>query len=169
LYLLDSNVIIESKNRYYHFDICPGFWDALKKYHRITTIDYVIKELKDGKDDEIIRWIDDENVKTILKSKIIRIDSDDIQESFGEVAEYISTLSQPQSEKDKFLSKADPWLIAASKIRGHTIVTHEKYIPDPNTKKIKIPNVAEYFGVECISLCELLKRENIQFFLKESH
>lgn len=25
-YLIDSNAFIESKNRYYAFDICPGFW-----------------------------------------------------------------------------------------------------------------------------------------------
>ncbi|MBF0436614.1 MAG: DUF4411 family protein [Magnetococcales bacterium] len=25
MFLLDSNVFIEAKNRYYGFDICPGF------------------------------------------------------------------------------------------------------------------------------------------------
>lgn len=28
-YLIDSNAFIESKNRYYAFDICPGFWDFM--------------------------------------------------------------------------------------------------------------------------------------------
>ena len=26
-YLLDTNVFIEAKNRYYSFEVCPGFWD----------------------------------------------------------------------------------------------------------------------------------------------
>ena len=26
-YLLDANVFIEAKNRYYGFDFCPAFWD----------------------------------------------------------------------------------------------------------------------------------------------
>ncbi|PMD04330.1 DUF4411 family protein, partial [Brevibacterium paucivorans] len=26
MYLLDANVLIEAKNRYYAFDIAPGFW-----------------------------------------------------------------------------------------------------------------------------------------------
>ena len=28
-YLLDANPFIEAKNRYYGFDICPGFWTAI--------------------------------------------------------------------------------------------------------------------------------------------
>jgi hypothetical protein len=28
-YLLDANVFIEAKNRYYGFEICPGFWEWL--------------------------------------------------------------------------------------------------------------------------------------------
>ncbi len=27
MYLFDANVFIEAKNRYYAFDICPGFWE----------------------------------------------------------------------------------------------------------------------------------------------
>lgn len=29
MYLLDANVFIEAKNRYYGFDLAPGFWDWL--------------------------------------------------------------------------------------------------------------------------------------------
>lgn len=28
-YLLDSNVLIEAKQRYYDFGVCPGFWEWL--------------------------------------------------------------------------------------------------------------------------------------------
>lgn len=28
-YLIDSDVLITAKNRYYAFPICPGFWDSL--------------------------------------------------------------------------------------------------------------------------------------------
>ena len=28
-YLLDANVLIEAKNRYYGLDFCPAFWDWL--------------------------------------------------------------------------------------------------------------------------------------------
>lgn len=29
MYLLDTNVFIEAKNRYYAFDLAPGFWEGL--------------------------------------------------------------------------------------------------------------------------------------------
>lgn len=32
MFLLDANVFIEAKNRYYGFDICPGFWRWLDLY-----------------------------------------------------------------------------------------------------------------------------------------
>jgi hypothetical protein len=30
-YLLDANVFIEAKNRYYGLDFAPGFWDWLTR------------------------------------------------------------------------------------------------------------------------------------------
>lgn len=48
-YLLDANVFIEAKRRYYAFDICPGFWDALLMQHenaKVASIDRVKKELE---------------------------------------------------------------------------------------------------------------------------
>ena len=33
MFLVDSNVLIEAKNRYYAFDIAPGFWRWLDIAH----------------------------------------------------------------------------------------------------------------------------------------
>lgn len=33
MYLVDANVLIEAKNRYYAFDIAPGFWEWLEGAH----------------------------------------------------------------------------------------------------------------------------------------
>jgi hypothetical protein len=27
MYVVDANVLIEAKNRYYAFDLAPGFWE----------------------------------------------------------------------------------------------------------------------------------------------
>lgn len=54
IYILDSNVFMEAHNRYYAFDIAPGFWDALighAETGRIISIDRVKKELDKGEDD----------------------------------------------------------------------------------------------------------------------
>ena len=53
-YLLDTNVFIEAKNRYYGLDFCPAFWEWL--IHRNTqgsvhSIEKVGDELAAGADD----------------------------------------------------------------------------------------------------------------------
>ncbi len=37
-YLLDTNVFIEAKNRYYSFDICPAFWGWLAAASKTKTV-----------------------------------------------------------------------------------------------------------------------------------
>jgi len=163
MYLIDTNTLIEAKNRYYHFDICPGFWKAILTNNNIKTIEMVIQEIKDGRD-ELKDWII--NNEQIIKTKLIEID-DNIQQNFIEISNYVNNLQYPPiSEKERFLSKADPWLIATCKTYNYILVTQESYIPATNTKKIKIPNICTQFNVEYISLFDLLKRENIQFCLK---
>jgi len=48
VYVLDANVFIEAAQRYYAFDLAPGFWQALldhAKDGRIQSIDRVSVEL----------------------------------------------------------------------------------------------------------------------------
>src|SRR5690349_20386867 len=59
MYLLDTNVFIEAKNRYFGFDICPGFWEWLLLRHAAGTIfsvDAVRTELLKG-NDPLADWI----------------------------------------------------------------------------------------------------------------
>lgn len=47
-YLLDANVFIEAKNRYYGLDFCPAFWDWLDSENaagRVFSIEKVGDEL----------------------------------------------------------------------------------------------------------------------------
>ena len=61
VYVLDANVFIEAKNRYYAFDLMPSihrFWEILVRYAsdgRIRSIDRVEKELQKEKD-ELSEW-----------------------------------------------------------------------------------------------------------------
>lgn len=53
-YLLDANVFIEAKNRYYGMDFCPAFWDWLTAQNAKGTafsIEKVGDELAAGGDD----------------------------------------------------------------------------------------------------------------------
>ena len=53
--MLDANPFIEAKNRYYGFDLCPGFWKALiveQEKGRVCSIDRIFDELT-GQGDEL--------------------------------------------------------------------------------------------------------------------
>ncbi|MDZ4658022.1 MAG: DUF4411 family protein [Bythopirellula sp.] len=59
-YLLDANAFIEAKNRYYGFDLCPGFWASLVAQHgakRLWSIDRIAAELQE-QDDEVKDWVE---------------------------------------------------------------------------------------------------------------
>lgn len=59
MYLLDTNIMIEAKNRYYGFDICPGFWDWLENSHargRVFSINAVRDEIV-GAQDDLSKWV----------------------------------------------------------------------------------------------------------------
>ena len=51
VYLLDANVFIQAKRRFYPFDVCPGYWEALC-WHReqgtVMSLDKVANELERG-------------------------------------------------------------------------------------------------------------------------
>ncbi|WP_167202263.1 DUF4411 family protein [Actinomyces respiraculi] len=38
MYLVDANILIKVKNRYYAFDIAPGFWAWLDHAHACTVV-----------------------------------------------------------------------------------------------------------------------------------
>lgn len=161
MYLLDTNTFIEAKNRYYGFDIVPSFWVKLESFEsmNVAVIANVRDEILDGKD-ELAQWFESKSQEWIIPTD----ENSDIVAKFAEVAQYVSTNSQytVQREKDRFLSKADPWLIAAASVLGATIVTHELSV-DKQSKKVKIPDVAKAFNVSCVNIFEMLRALHVTF------
>ena len=57
-YLIDSDVLIEAKNRYYGFDFCPAFWEWLvvqNKIGKVASTKKVKDELCIG-NDNLASW-----------------------------------------------------------------------------------------------------------------
>lgn len=161
-YLLDTNTFIEAKNRYYHFDVCPGFWDWLARLgekQSILSVQPVKKELQQG-NDELAKW-----VKDLPNTYFLDLDIP-VQRKYKSIVEYVMNHTGfSLTEKSNFLAKADPWLIATA-IRSHsTIITHEKAVGN-NSKKIKIPNLCNHFKVPCLNIFELLQKEKVKFRLR---
>lgn len=167
-YLIDTNTLIEAKNRYYPFEIVPGFWEFIKTSIQNGTIfmtKMVYNELRQG-DDDLSDWIGTE----ILRDNLFDDGEQNIQRQYRLMANEISNgvISQNfrQNYIDEFLAKADLWLIATAKVNGFTVVTNENFIRDLQPYKVKIPNICAYYEVACITPFEMLQRLNMRLVLQ---
>jgi hypothetical protein len=156
LYFLDSNVLIEASNRYYSFDIAPGFWTSIEGHASAGTISSpqsVLVEIEENEDD-LTSWAKGQG------SILFVISGKDEQKAVGEISEYVLK-TYSKSEANAFLAKADPWVIAHALVGKGTVVTQEKHVP-PNSQKAKIPNVCDHFNVPWIDTFKLLRDLNVQ-------
>ena len=160
-YILDSNSLITPYRQYYQFSIAEGFWVNLKKYMEngtIAMLDVVKKEILQG-DDELSRWIESINLGNFLT----RLDADVIK-YYGDILESIQNNNCYTAEALTEWSRAgvaDAWLIDKEKKNDLTVVTFEgsnKNLSEKSpSKKAKIPDIANEFGVNCCDLFEMMK------------
>jgi len=161
-YLLDSNTYIQAKNQYYGMDICPAYWDWLDQQFEqglIASIDLVGKELKEG-NDELAEWVKQRS------AHFIRNDDDQTQTVVATIIQAVMDGDYNSGNRDNFLAKADPWIIAKAKSLGATVVTHEAHVA-PTTKKVKIPNICIQFDVPCMNTFHFLRELNARFVLAQ--
>jgi hypothetical protein len=158
LFLLDANVYIEARNRYYPFDICPGFWEALA-LNRLRSIDRVKDELED---DELNEW-----ARNKMPAECFAKTGDpDVIAAFSQVMQWVQLQHYTDGAKAAFASVADGWLIAYAMVHGRVLVTHEQ--PAPNSKtKIKIPDICRKFGVQYVDTFEMLRALPVRFVLED--
>ena len=152
-YWIDSNVFIQAANGPYGFDIAPGFWvalDNLTASGRIVSSSTVYDELL-KKDDEVAKWARERRTATALF-----VEPDEgVQTAFQEVAQYVQS-EYATNQAAKFLSGADPWLIAHAMASDGKVVTQEARVGDDSIK-VKIPNVCDFFEVESLNVYEMLR------------
>jgi len=158
-YLLDANVFIEAKNRYYGLDFCPAFWDWLiqnQAVGHVFSIDKVYDELLAGAD-ELTSWAQKDG------SSLFRVTDAAVASQFPAVSAWVIGQKYEPSAVNTFLQEADYYLIAHALAGGHTVVTHE--VASNSTKKIKIPNVCIGLGVRFLSPYQMLRIEQARFVL----
>ena len=163
-YVLDADVFIQARRMHYPFDICPGFWNALIRQHRLgnlCSIDQVKAELVD-EDDQLAEWAKETVPRVFFKGTA----DQRVLATFGEMVNWVQTKDQFTPEaKAQFASAADGWLVAFAKVNGLTVVTHEEYAPEAK-KIVKIPNVCIEFDVPYCTTFEMLRGVGEQFVLK---
>ena len=166
-YLLDANVFIEAKRRYYAFDICPGFWDSLVLHHssgRIGSIDRVQKvELEKGKDDLTV-WAASE----VPDAFFAATDEEDVLRWYAEIVAWVQSQAQffPEA-KTEFAGSVDGWLIAYAKAKTLTLVTHEVLALEAR-KNVPIPNVCEAFDIRYADTFDMLRALETRFILQRA-
>jgi hypothetical protein len=161
-FLIDSCALITPYRGYYSFDFAKGFWNQMETCIKSGTILILSKVREEviSCEDPLSDWM-----KEFDKGLFISHKTPEIIGIYGKVLEYIK--NEPCYKNPNALaiwakeSVADAWLIAASKVTGYPIVTTEvgKDLINPKcpSKNPKIPNVAEHFGVEVISLFAMMK------------
>jgi predicted nucleic acid-binding protein len=158
-YLLDSNIFIEAKNRYYGFDICPGFWDwlvASNQAARVFSIEKVGDELKAGSD-ELADWATTQSASFFVAPDALVIPA------LSQVSNWVSSAAYDPAAKNTFLQVADYFLVAHALAHGFTLVSHEK--ADGSKKRIKIPAACIALGIKCVTPFEMLRIEKAKFVL----
>ena len=160
-YLLDTNVFIEAKNRYYGFDFCPAFWEWLDEQNhagKVASIKKVADELHKG-GDELAEWAKDRGDSFFLRP------DEAVMSAFSAVSNWANASEQnyERSAVATFLQIADYYLVAHALAHKCTVVTHEVHAN--TTKKIKIPNACIGLGIRCMNLYEMLSREKARFVL----
>ncbi len=161
-FLLDSNFFIEAYRNSYPFDVFPSFWNKIKELAedgRIISIDKVSKELHQNKDD-LSKWCDENLPKDFFKDTTAVIPSYTllIEWVYSKADQYYPHAISEFLDADE----ADAWLIAFAITNGNNIVTHET--SSPNSKsKVKLPDAASPFKVNCIKTVEMFRILGEQF------
>lgn len=161
-YLLDANVFIEAKNRYYSFDICPGFWSSLETQHaakRVFSIDRIATELKEQKD-ALTEWVTGGGApETFFK----QTEDQAVIDKFQQMVSWVYAQAQfTAAAKTEFASVADGWVVAYAAVNGHVVVTHEQFAPDAK-QRVPIPNLCVDFEVEYTNTFEMLRELGEEF------
>lgn len=163
-YLLDANTYIQAKNQYYGIDICPAYWDWLDLQFEqsiIASVDMIGRELKDGAD-ELAEWA------KARPNHFIKNDDDATQKIFAQIVQTVMAGDYNPGNRDNFLAKADPWVIAKAKTIGATVVTNEAFV-DVNARKVKVPNICKQFNVPCMNTFQFLRELKARFILGAHH
>ena len=152
MFLIDANVLIEAKNRYYAFDIAPGFWYWLEKACSrdvVCSIERIREELLQGKD-ELSDWARDH------RDFFFPLDDRTAQVFPG-----LSGWARSQNLTDDALNAfaadaADFMLVAHASAHSCTVVTHEK-TGNGSRKRVKIPDACVALGVPCVDTFDMLR------------
>jgi len=162
-YLLDSDTFIRAKNDHYRFSVCPGYWTALElqaESKRVASIAPVRHELSQQKD-ELSLWVKRRLPEFFFK----QVSDQHVQRNYQQIVSWAQGLPRlTDAAKEAFALTADGWLVAYARANDFIVCTHEERRPESKTK-LKLPDVADHFGVVCATPFDMLQELNVRFLL----
>lgn len=167
-YILDADVFITAKNRYYAFDVCPGLWASVIHHHRAGrtySIDRLRNELLMGrKTEDLVQWV----TKDLPATFFLSVDGDPVTAAYTDVMMWAQRSPQYfDYAKAKFATGADGWLVAYAKVHDAIVVTNEERRPEAK-REIKLPDVCAQFEVPFIDTFRMLKDLAVRFEFGEA-
>ena len=128
---------------------------------KIAILDKVHAELLKGTD-ALAEW-----VRNLPDSCVMPTNDGQISMVYTEILTYIQQSKCYNDAALRLWSQfdiADPWLIAAAKAYGYTILTFEQSagIITTKSRNPKIPDLARHFHVPCASLFDMMRQEEFR-------
>ena len=155
VYSLDNSALIAAYSERYPIENFPAFWykiEGLIIDDRLKMAEITFDEASKNKG--IVEWYVQNQLKPNLRWPI----DDTIQNKVKEILLPFPKLLDDRSGK----SGADPWVIALAMISQNCVVVTEEKATG-KARRPKIPDVCDYFNVECVQLVDLIKREHWRF------
>lgn len=137
--------------RNYPPDVFPSVWEKVEELildQLICSVDEVYFEIM-SQDDTLSDWA--------RRSRHIFLPIDeDVQRNAIDILQTHSNLLDLNKNK----SGADPFLIALAMVHDCAVVTEEK--PSGGPERSKIPDVCKAYGIVCMTVLEMLRREGLR-------
>lgn len=161
IYVIDTSSLIRIKPEDYPHDIFVTLWsnmENLVKSRRLMSSKLVLEELK-KKNDDIYKWAKRneemfKEITTLEQTELVK-----------QILKKFPSLIDPDGQVE-----ADPFVItlALQKESQQTLdsFNKEKIVVTEEIlqgNKIKIPFVCQHFGIECINIFDLFRREGWQW------
>lgn len=167
LYVIDTSSFARLRPRNdsgdYDLLIFPGILDALQiliDQQRLFSSQLVFHELENYSSigDELMTWA--------IKNKNIFLPP---TESIQKKARQILTQFPTWIDVEKNKNDADPFVVATAMDIGGIVISEEKAVlMQPNTKKIKIPNVCNHAEIESKRILSVFRNEGFTFIMERA-
>jgi hypothetical protein len=161
-YVLDTSMLIDAKDYYYGFALCPGFWEWVEREAaagEVISVAEVRKEIE-RQEDELTEWV------RKMPRDFFRTADLPAAEALRRVIEWVQGQDFTDAAKREFADDPDARVIAYALAHGHTVVTHEVDNPDQKSK-VKIPRVCRAMHVDCKPAFPWLKERGARFILDD--